>query len=369
MIVQADRQCSVKDVIDINKFSSSEKLFGVTACVMRFLRNASAGVKRVDRQSGALSVAEIIEAEKIWIKEAQAELKTEKKFTQLSVSLRLKEEEGILRSQADTFLCCLRRFAARRGAPSLIVSDNAKTFKAAEKALRKICNEPKVRSELGAKRITWRFNLERAPWWGGFFERMVRSVKRCLRKVLGNAKLNLDELSTVLVEVEGTLNARPLTENEVVIGASSCGERFKYVTLKLQHFWKRWKGEYLTGLREFHKCTNGGKLRKVQKGDVVTVFGEGEKRCTWKLAVVEELIVGKDKEVRGAKVRLAGKGKPRFLNRPIEKLFPLEVQSRPGGEREERDIPTAKPEGDQHERTRRAAAIISKAKTKAMLDS
>ena len=58
-------------------------------------------------------------------------------------------------------------------------------------------------------------------------------------------------------------------------------------------------------------------MRKVQKGDVVTVFGEGEKRCKWKLAVVEELIVGKDKEVRGAKVRVVGKGKPFCLNRPI----------------------------------------------------
>jgi hypothetical protein len=54
-------------------------------------------------------------------------------------------------------------------------------------------------------------------------------------------------------------------------------------------------------LREFHKCKNGGRLREVKKGDVVTVYGEGGKRCSWKLAVVEELIAGKDKEARGAK--------------------------------------------------------------------
>ena len=52
----------------------------------------------------------------------------------------------------------------------------------------------------------WRFNLERASWWGGIFELMVEFVKACLiRKVLGNVKLTLDELLTILVEIEGTL--------------------------------------------------------------------------------------------------------------------------------------------------------------------
>ena len=114
---------------------------------------------------------------------------------------------------AEAFRRALRRFAARRGTPTLIVSDNAKTFQATEKALNDLFNNPEVASELDRKKVEWRFNLERAPWWGGFFERMVGSVKACLRKVLGNARLTFDELLTVLVKVEGTLNSRPLTYN------------------------------------------------------------------------------------------------------------------------------------------------------------
>ena len=77
-----------------------------------------------------------------------------------------------------------------------MISDNGKTFKAAANTI---------------SDIKWTFNVPKAPWWGGVFERLVRSVKRCLKKMLGLARLTYDELLTALVEVELVLNSRPLT--------------------------------------------------------------------------------------------------------------------------------------------------------------
>ena len=257
---------------------------------------------------------------------------------------------------AEAFRRALRRFAARRGTPTLIVSDKAKTFQATEKALIKLFKHPEVACQLDRKRIEWRFNLERAPWWGGFFERMVGSVKACLRKVLGNARLSFDELLTVLVEVEGTLNSRPLTyeyseagyevltPSHLIYGRriqsfpdliaeepeeneSGCYERFRYLTEKLAHFWKRWRNESLVNLREFHRTKSGRVVKQVQVGDVVTVFEENKKRGEWKLAVVESLITGKERVLRAANVRVIAKGKPVRMARPVQNLYPIEVRS------------------------------------------
>ena len=217
-------------------------------------------------------------------------------------------------------------------------------------------------------------------------------VKRCLKRVLGNARLAYDELT----EVEATLNSRPVTygydnpyEGEVLTPAHLlCGRRllylpeepreeddetetsyrrrYKYINETLQHFWKRWQREYLKNLRESHDC-NAQAIGKAPKvGDVVTVYEEGVKRNGWKMAVVESLIVGKDKEVRGANVRVITKGKAVRLSRPVQKLFPIEIRIETS---EISDVPKERVTGPQRRDVpRRSAALDAVWKTRAMVN-
>ena len=67
-----------------------------------------------------------------------------------------------------------------------------------------------MKSFVAGKGITWNFILERSPWWGGFYERLVAIVKNSL-KVLRRNKFNYIELTTILQEAESVINSRPLT--------------------------------------------------------------------------------------------------------------------------------------------------------------
>ena len=71
----------------------------------------------------------------------------------------------------------------------MIYSDNFSSFVAAGKWIRKVVKEEKVHDFLAKQRIRWQFNLRRAPWWGGHFERIVDLVKQTLFKVMGKSTL------------------------------------------------------------------------------------------------------------------------------------------------------------------------------------
>ena len=89
----------------------------------------------------------------------------------------------------------------------------------------------------------------------------------------------------------------------------------------IRTFWKKWRDSNLPTLRSHHQATKGNMKLIIQSGDVVQIHDD-KKRIEWKLAVVEGLIRGGDGAVRAAEIRTA-KGK---TNRPINKLYPIEVK-------------------------------------------
>ena len=233
-----------------------------------------------------------------------------------------------------TFLQAFRRFVSRKSVPKIVMSDNATTFVAASNSLKHLMDSETIQNEFSSKGIEWRFIPKRAPWFGGFWERMIGLTKNNLKKVLGRALVDLETLQTIITEVESVLNDRPITyvssdvnDGEPLtpahllygrritslpnlqeididtdrIDLCEIQNRMKRQTLLLQHFWARWKAEYLTSLREY-SIANGKSDINVKPRDIVQIEGDGS-RLKWKTAVIEEVIRGNDGVPRSAILR------------------------------------------------------------------
>ena len=56
--------------------------------------------------------------------------------------------------------------------------------------------------------------MEIYPSVSGLVGRMVGSMKRCQRKVLGQSRLTEEQLNTTLISIEPAVNSRPITQGE-----------------------------------------------------------------------------------------------------------------------------------------------------------
>ena len=109
------------------------------------------------------------------------------------------------------FLQTFHRFVSRRSLPRLMLSDNTSTYQAVAEELQKLFTSAELAEDLARREVKWYFIPKRAPWFGGFWERLIGLTKSSLKKVLGRTHATLESLQTIIVEVEAVLNNRPLT--------------------------------------------------------------------------------------------------------------------------------------------------------------
>ncbi|GFX11645.1 integrase catalytic domain-containing protein [Trichonephila clavipes] len=224
----------------------------------------------------------------------------------------------------EAFIAALKRLCARRGRISTLMSDNATNFKGAAAELNRfiklICNKNETLANyFASEAIQWKFIRRRSPNFLGLWEAGVKSFKHHLYRTLVNSKITFEEFETIIIQIEGILNSRPLvplsdnineyevlTPEHFIIGRpiSAIPEpaildisdnrlsRWQYTTKCVQTIWKRWKNDYLNHLQQRNKWQF--EKNNVAVGCLVLLKENDLPPCKWTMARILEVIYGTD---------------------------------------------------------------------------
>lgn len=220
----------------------------------------------------------------------------------------------------NAFLAALRRLMARRGIVSEMYSDNGKNFVGANNVLirENMKVDEDVKKFAKTENIKWHFLPPYSPHMGGLWEAGVKSVKYHLNRTLNGEKLTIEEMNTVLCQIESCLNSRPLvpmsediedldiiTPGHFLIGSLKAPaepsvlevnpnylNRWQQCSRLVQTFWKKWNTDYLNELRQRTKWTKTRPSLLV--GDIVTLKEDNLPPNQWRMGKVVELLSGSD---------------------------------------------------------------------------
>jgi len=288
-------------------------------------------------------------------------------FTDMtSRAIHLEVTDGM---EMEQFFHSFRRMISRRGIPRHLYSDEATTFvrgKMEISLLSKLARSSPLAGKLGEFGTEWHLNAPRAPHRGGAWERLVRSTKETLRKVLQGTCVDRTNFETVICEVEAFINDRPLcppsenaedapaitpslltmgrklaalpntegsdgrapsrTENET---AAEIQRKWKQRNSLAQQCWNAFITSYL-----LHVLPRSSKWTRehasLGAGDLVLVSTETTKRAEWPLARVVRvrggICRGEGDRVRTVDLRFAD---GTLRTRAIQHLVHLEGLSHP----------------------------------------
>ena len=263
--------------------------------------------------------------------------------------------EVVSELSTDAFLGALDRFVSRRGLSLYMFSDNGTNFTGTNRYLTGVFKyfespeqKTKIADHCSNKGICWNFNPPCGPHFGGLWEAGIRSTKYHLKRVLNDHALTFEELSTLCAKIEAILNSRPLsplsndanefnalTPAHFLIGTTLTAvpehdlqeipmnrvNRWQFISKASQHFWNRYRDQYLHTLQQRSKWTTDSP--NLCQGDLVLLHDNQSLSTNWKLGRIEETFPGQDGVVRVATVKTS----QGIFRRPVVKLSPLPYSS------------------------------------------
>lgn len=252
---------------------------------------------------------------------------------------------------AESFLNTLKRFVSRRGLCKDVYSDNATNFISANNKLIQlksmIMNES-FQSYILDNQIVWHTIPARSPHMGGLWEAAIKSAKNHLQKIAKNVHFTYEHFFTLLTQIEGILNSRPLTpltadltETDVLtpghflIGRSMSSlpqedvlnippnrlNVYQHLQQMLQHFWKRWSKDYLQTLQQRNKWRFAKDLENLLNS-LVLLKDDHSHPCQWKIGRIIEVHPGSDNVIRVVTVKTNNGVVKRAINKVC--LLPID---------------------------------------------
>ena len=224
----------------------------------------------------------------------------------------------------DSFLMAFRRFISRFPCTREMLSDNGTNFVGAETELKKEFVQNVSLDEIATRlrskdsvEFRWKFNPPAASHQGGIFERLIGLVKSCLKHSLDDITYRTpddESLLTMMKEIEGILNSRPLlpagiepgsfdvlTPNQILqpglpsepqavrefTAADALKPGYRRTEWHVEMFWRRFSESYIPMLQKRAKWFHP--RRNFRENDLVLVKDKDLPRYRWKLAIVTEV--------------------------------------------------------------------------------
>ena len=237
----------------------------------------------------------------------------------------------------ESFLAAFMRASNRYGLCSTAYSDNAKTFKAADRELKRLYKNvcwPEVAAATAQRGVQWRWSTELAPKTNGVSESLIKGAKMALKRTVGQMAISRDSLQLAFTCAEQMMNDRPLQQLEgskdewaitpsmLLLGRQIGSlphpgrnpalkdEQLPSVTRlmmlrkrMMSALWKQWQRDYLWQ-SQYSRLAHFPNPPTLKIGQVVLLREKGLKTGSWRLARVTDLIEGNDGLVRKVALRL-----------------------------------------------------------------